>query len=110
MTRREQIIEILRPLQYNSGEKKLHKDNEINMIADEILALPLNVPSNEEIINIVSLNTVVSRNDREIYGTHFGVGEDNREIYDECIKMTQWVRDEIIRRNVSNYKDDTIKK
>ena len=67
----------------------------------------INVPSDKEIINRVSLNTVVYHNDREVYGTHFGVGEDNREVYDECVKIGKWVRDEIIRRNVSNYKDET---
>jgi len=91
--KREQIIEILRQKLYIDEEYDTRKDKNqywiegIDECADAILALPLDVPSDEEIENKIS--TIFRREALttiDYYSTGFNEG-------------TIWMREEIIKRN-----------
>ena len=93
--KREQIIEILQDkieLSLTSNYKSVYIDG-LDKCADAILALPLDVPSDEEIRYRATLHAGVPSDDPDIYGS------DARKVYNECIRIGQWARGEIIERN-----------
>ena len=88
MTRKEQIIEILNNHKIIDAKRDnilvlYAKDVEIGFIADEILALPLDVPGDEEI--------------REQF-PFYDEGIDLISNLD-CQMGAEWMRSEIIKRN-----------
>jgi len=94
---REQIAYIAAkfyPLPIKSMDEIKRMDDWCDNLADEIMGLPLDVPSDAEVKYMVSFHAGVPCDDPDIYGSHY------REIYDECIRFGEWMRDEIIKRNV----------
>jgi len=101
--KREQIIEILEKYKdieswYFFGQESEHKAL-INLaspenIADEILALPLDVPSDEEMMETIWEETDVSLSlkDKEENTVAYAM-------YLEIIRWAIWMREEIINRN-----------
>jgi hypothetical protein len=85
MTRKEQIIEILKSPHYYLNGKLYESDFE--RIVDDILALPLDVPSDEEIEKkAMNHNRTDNYTTIDYYSTGIIVG-------------SKWVRDEILKRN-----------
>jgi hypothetical protein len=84
--KREQIIEILNVLRRNRGSLGELTNNDI---ADAIMALPIDVPSEDEIKDNIWYNDPVNNGDYEWkYG--FRQGQ---------LTGANWAIDEIIRRN-----------
>ena len=83
MNRREQIIEILKK-GFASDSTKSYVN-----IANEILALPLDLPSDEEIVR-------QAHKDYPYYDIGWNDTTMKRQLWLECAK---WMRDEIIKRN-----------
>ena len=85
--KREQIIEILE----NMWEiLKKEGGFNINEVADAILALPLDLPSDQEIKDEIFANNPVSDGDPEwIYGFRQGQFSGSRMMRDEIIKRNQ---------------------
>ena len=90
---REQIIEILETLDDYVFSGDINKD-----IADAILALPLEVPSEEEIAKKIQL---FRKNKLDGYGNmsigRLQLGE--LEWSNLVLDISKWMRDEIIKRN-----------
>lgn len=87
--KREQIIGILKSYRIWFGDAMAIHEDAFNNLADEILALPLDVPSDEEIKDKIFANDPVSDSDPEwIYG--FRQGQ---------FTGAKMMRDEIIKRN-----------
>ena len=84
---REQIIEILRD--YNL---LTHIESLIESITDEILALPLDAPSDEE-INEVAMDYCT------IQGEPDGEPEHDPEAYRQFRDGMNWMRENILKRN-----------
>lgn len=78
MTRKEQIIEILRENEFFTSDKTFH----LNKVADAILAIPLDVPSEEEIEKKYS-------------------GSPNNHIHPNRYRKegAKWMHNEILKRN-----------
>jgi len=95
-TRKEQIIEILKNPHWFLNGKLFESDFE--RIADAILAIPLDVPSDEEIANKIQ---VIRKNKLNGYGNmsigRLQLGE--LEWSNLVLEVTSWMRDEIIKRN-----------
>lgn len=93
MNRREQIIEILKTWDDYVLGGDINDD-----IADAILAIPLDVPSDEEIANKIQ---VIRKNKLNGYGNvsigRLQLGE--LEWMNLVLEVTSWMRDEIIKRN-----------
>ena len=91
--KREQIIEILETLDDYVFSGDINKD-----IADAILALPLDVPSDEEIAKKIQL---FRKNKLDGYGNmsigRLQLGE--LEWSNLVLDISKWMRDEIIKRN-----------
>ena len=85
--KREQIIEILETWDDYVLGGDINDD-----IADAILALPLDVPSDEEVME-ESLNGHISLSD------HKWMSWFNDAEQDTFIQGAKWMRDEIIKRN-----------
>ena len=95
--KREQIIEILKSYRIWFGDAMAIHEDAFNNIADEILALPLDVPSDEESqTHMIAMNLFQHKDE---------FGED---VWDEgklhwAIQgykiASKWMRDEIIKRN-----------
>jgi len=94
--KREQIIEILKNPHWFLNGKLFESDFE--RIADAILAIPLDVPSDEEIANKIQ---VIRKNKLNGYGNmsigRLQLGE--LEWSNLVLEVTSWMRDEIIKRN-----------
>jgi len=88
--KREQIIEILKNPHWFLNGKLFESDFE--RIADAILALPLDVPSDEEVME-ESLNGHINLFDRG-WMSYFNDSE--RGIF---IQGATWMKEEIIKRN-----------
>ena len=97
MTRREKIIEIIEDWLHPPtihGDVKVMTDNiAIESIADEILALPLDIPTRTQIENKAIQYSGNDNSDFSKWMNH------------DFTKGVEWMRDEIMRRNVSSYKD-----
>lgn len=93
---REQIIEILKNPHWFLNGKQFESDFE--RIADAILAIPLDVPSDEEIAEKIQ---AFRKNKLSGYGNvsigRLQLGE--LEWMNLVLEVTSWMRDEIIKRN-----------
>ena len=89
---REQIIEILKNPHWFLNGKLFESDFE--RIADAILALPLDVPSDEEMMETIWEETDVSLSlkDKEENTVAYAM-------YLEIIRWAIWMKEEIIKRN-----------
>jgi len=89
---REQIIEILK-LSFMG-----YSDGYFELITDQIFALPLDVPTDEEIANKIQ---VIRKNKLNGYGNvsigRLQLGE--LEWMNLVLEVTSWMREEIIKRN-----------
>ena len=92
MTRREQIIKIMDD--YRSETCYGISSSDISLVADAILALPLDVPSDEEIMETIWEETDVSLSlkDKEENTVAYAM-------YLEIIRWAIWMKEEIIKRN-----------
>ncbi len=99
MTRKEKIIEILHnhSIEINADIEKWLWSGEFEAVADEILALPLDVPSDDEVKkHMIEMNL------------YQHLDEFDNDVWDEgklhwAIQgykiAAKWMRDEIIKRN-----------
>ena len=96
--KREQIIEILKSYRIWFGDAMAIHEDAFNNLADEILALPLDVPSDEEIaerIQAFRKNKLSGYGNMSIGRLQLGELEWSNLVLDIC----KWMRDEIIKRN-----------
>jgi hypothetical protein len=96
--KREQIIGILKSYRIWFGDAMAIHEDAFNNLADEILALPLDVPSDEEIaekIQAFRKNKLSGYGNMSIGRLQLGELEWSNLVLD----ISKWMRDEIIKRN-----------
>ena len=95
--KREQIADIAAkfyPLPIKSGRDIIKMDDWCDKLADEIMALPIDVPSDEEMNNQSNMYGLLAIED---HLPDYGV-EENASL--DFIRGANWMRNEIIKRNV----------
>jgi hypothetical protein len=96
MTRKEQIIEILKKYQITTSRGQmavcLFGESVYKEFADAILALPIDVPGDEEIKD-ESLNGQINFYDSKFLSW---LNDEEQHIF---ITSAKWMRDEILKRN-----------